>query len=331
MLKVSVIIPTHNHGKYISRAIDSVLSQTYNDYEIIVVDDGSTDNTKEILKPYLDRIRYFYKGQGGDASARNSGIRKAKGEYFIFLDADDLLMPKNLEIHAKILDENQDIGFVYSYYYDMIDNKISHTTALNRKPPSGWIAKELFMESFIPIHTEMVRRECFEDSGLFDESLRHNSDDDVRIRRALKWKSYFSDYPSAIYRRDTSVQKKNVLEEAYMLEELNFVLRRILKEFPSFKNELGYDARIRINGLYCQTAKVYLEGGDVRKARINILNYIKGNLRNKITLLPLLLLTISSSKTVPFGVRNIEFFEKTTFRNLFRLGLKKLFFYNAVF
>jgi glycosyltransferase involved in cell wall biosynthesis len=169
MPKVSVIIPSYNHGRYILQAIESVFSQTYDDYEIIVVDDGSTDNTEEAVKPYWERIRYFYKEHGGDASARNFGTRKANGEYLVFLDADDLLMPKKLEIQATILDENPDIGFVYSDFYNIIDNKISHTPALNRKLPSGFIAKELFMESFIPIHTEMVRRQCFKDSGLFDE------------------------------------------------------------------------------------------------------------------------------------------------------------------
>ena len=89
--------------------------------------------TKEIPKPYITKIRYFYKEKGGDASARNFGIRKASGDYFVFLDADDLLMPKKLEIQARILDENPDIGLVYSDYYNMRNNRISHTVMLNRK------------------------------------------------------------------------------------------------------------------------------------------------------------------------------------------------------
>lgn len=90
---VSVIIPVYNRAHYIKECLDSVLSQTYKDYEIIVVDDGSTDNVKEVLLPNMQQIRYIYKENGGAASARNVGIMHAKGDYIAWLDSDDRWLP----------------------------------------------------------------------------------------------------------------------------------------------------------------------------------------------------------------------------------------------
>lgn len=102
MPKVSVIIPTYNYDKYIEKAIDSVLDQTYRDIEIIVVDDGSTDNTREIIETrYKERVRYFYQENKGAPAARNIGLHKAKGEYVIFLDADDQLSRKQIFLFIK--------------------------------------------------------------------------------------------------------------------------------------------------------------------------------------------------------------------------------------
>ena len=94
---VSVIIPTYNSAGYIEEALESVFEQTLQDFEIIVVDDGSTDGTGEVLRKYGDRIRYIYQENNGPASARNGGIRVARGEYIAFLDADDLWVSTKLE------------------------------------------------------------------------------------------------------------------------------------------------------------------------------------------------------------------------------------------
>ncbi len=96
MPTISVIIPTYNGARYIRQAIDSVLAQSYSDYEIIVVDDGSTDNTAEILWPYGDRITYLYQSNQKLPTARNNGITASKGKYLAFLDSDDLFLPDKL-------------------------------------------------------------------------------------------------------------------------------------------------------------------------------------------------------------------------------------------
>src|SRR5690349_3602213 len=106
MPKVSVIIPTYNRAQFIARAVDSVLEQTYKDFEIIVIDDGSSDNTQEILKAYEGKIRYVYQQNKGISAARNRGIQEAKGEYIAFLDSDDVWKPEKLSVQVAILDVN---------------------------------------------------------------------------------------------------------------------------------------------------------------------------------------------------------------------------------
>src|SRR5271156_2034659 len=94
---VSVIIPTYNYGRFVTEAVDSVLAQSYTDHEVIVVDDGSVDDTPERMQPYAERVRYLRQPNQGPSAARNNGIEAARGEYVAFLDADDLWHPRKLE------------------------------------------------------------------------------------------------------------------------------------------------------------------------------------------------------------------------------------------
>ncbi len=109
MPEISVIIPAFNAGRFINRTIDSVLAQTYKDYELIVVDDGSTDNTGEAVKSYGEKVRYIYQPNAGDGPARNTGINAAKGRWIAFLDHDDEWPPEKLVAQMKLLSANPDL------------------------------------------------------------------------------------------------------------------------------------------------------------------------------------------------------------------------------
>ena len=111
MALISIIIPTYNYAEYIQKAIDSVLAQTYKNCEIIVVDDGSTDNTQEIIEnKYKNKVRYYYQENKGAPAARNKGIKKSKGEYLSFLDADDYLTESSIENRLTVLEQNKSIA-----------------------------------------------------------------------------------------------------------------------------------------------------------------------------------------------------------------------------
>ncbi|WP_143438568.1 glycosyltransferase family A protein, partial [Hydrocoleum sp. CS-953] len=112
--RVSVIIPVYNCDRYISQAIESILAQTYQSYEIIVIDDGSTDNTRLALQPYIEKIRYVYQENQGVSAARNHGIDLARGELIAFLDADDFFLPDKLTAQVGVFDAQPNLGIVHS-------------------------------------------------------------------------------------------------------------------------------------------------------------------------------------------------------------------------
>lgn len=178
---VSVIIPTYNRVKTVCEAIDSVLNQTYGNIEVIVVDDGSTDGTGDVLKSrYGDAIQYIYQENQG-TPPRNVGIRQSKGEYIAFLDSDDLWKPNKLDIQIeqfKNLDE--DVGLTYSgFEYSSQDGGTEQTHGCFYK---GEVVDDLVVKNFIQISSVVMRRKCFELTGFFDETLLRSEDWDLWLR-----------------------------------------------------------------------------------------------------------------------------------------------------
>ena len=114
MPRVSVIIPTYNSARFVVQAVESVLAQTYSDFEVIVVDDGSTDNTPVALAGYRQKIRYLHQENRGPSAARNAGYRASQGDYVLFLDSDDLIPPDTLERQVSFLNDHPEFGLVYS-------------------------------------------------------------------------------------------------------------------------------------------------------------------------------------------------------------------------
>jgi glycosyltransferase involved in cell wall biosynthesis len=178
MPKVSIIIPTHNCASYICEAIDSVFSQSYQDFEIIVVDDESVDNTKNILSRYNGKIRYFYKENKGPSAARNLGIREASGKYIALLDADDLWFSSHLESKLNILEQNSGIGLAYGKL-QVLENNI--VTGFKPSMPA-FVIKDFWDGASVTTSSVVVRRECFAKAGLFDERLKAVEDIDMWIR-----------------------------------------------------------------------------------------------------------------------------------------------------
>ncbi len=187
MKKVSVIIATYNYGRFITEAVDSVLNQTYPDREVIVVDDGSTDGTRNILKDYIEsvRITYIYQKNSGPGAARNTGIRASGGEYVCFLDADDRYLPEKLERQAALLEDEEAAGcFCNGMTFD-------GRPMLREFTGRG---KDCYFDdvlSGLNIFTPslMVRRNVIDEAGLIDESFRQSCEDldfALRIVRGRK-------------------------------------------------------------------------------------------------------------------------------------------------
>lgn len=181
---VSVIIAAYNAEKYIAQAIDSVLAQSHPCVECIVVDDGSTDGTAEIVKGYGGRVRYLYQQNAERSAARNNGMREARGELISFLDADDVLAPEKLAEQAAFLAEHPDYDVAYSRVSYFDDNDGTSFTP-QRRTPSGDIVAELLYGNFITIHSPLIRRDAAGHAGGFDPARNRYEDWDFLLRLAL--------------------------------------------------------------------------------------------------------------------------------------------------
>jgi hypothetical protein len=210
MPTVSVIIHTYNNEKFIAETVESVLNQTYKDYEIIVVDDGSADGTRDALVPYMQKIRYHYKENGGIASAKNAGICLSQTEFVAFLDHDDLWVPDKLQLQMECFNENLQVGLVYSKYTSFRDGKELRTKP--EKGYSGWIFKELLSKSFIQTSTVVVKRECLDAVGPYDETFSLGDEYDMFLRIAQKFQCGFVDKGLTRYRvHDTNASNNDFL------------------------------------------------------------------------------------------------------------------------
>lgn len=188
---VSVVLPTHNRPGYLKEAIESVLAQTYQDWELLVIDDGSTDETKETVQRYVQqdrRIRYIPQSQQGVSVARNTGIRSAAGRYLAFLDDDDLFLPKKLECQVAFLEAHPDTGMVYAYI-DLVDAQLQF---LDRQPYTpNWTFSGFISDCFILVHAVLVRTSCFEQLGGFRTDLRIIEDYEMWLRLSRSYQIAF--------------------------------------------------------------------------------------------------------------------------------------------
>lgn len=186
MAKVSVIIPTYNRSGMVREAVGCALGQTFGDLEVVVIDDGSTDDTRSVIEAIGDsRIRYFYKENGGCASARNYGLRQCSTEYIAMLDSDDLWPADFLETMLARLESQPEYGAAYSLIsarYPDGSGEIMHKAEMCK---SGHITEELFRRSFIWLQTTVFRGSVL--AGVaFDESMRNGADTDMLLRLSMR-------------------------------------------------------------------------------------------------------------------------------------------------
>ncbi|MHA1630175.1 MAG: glycosyltransferase, partial [Candidatus Heimdallarchaeota archaeon] len=182
----------------------SVLNQTFQDVEIVVVDDGSTDNTKDIINSYGEQVRYIYQENKGAASSRNTGIEASKGEYIAFLDSDDYYTAENLQKKLSLLESNSKIGWIYSDW-QYIDNKGNYldngSVRFNyrNKKLSGEIFEELFYKrNFIATDTVVIRRSVLEDIGFFDPTIPSQEEYELWLRVSARYPVCYINEPLVI-------------------------------------------------------------------------------------------------------------------------------------
>lgn len=234
MQTISVIIPTYNCGAFISNTINSVLSQQSGDFniEIIVVNDGSTDNTSEVMEEFRDRVHYIYKKNGGVASARNVGIRHALGEYLYFLDADDVLMPNWLFFAFNAFQKHQDIGVVHGGFQRWEagpeENPSSNYHTLSSKQnelgdaidirQTGWIYHQMLLNSWVLCSAAMIRREWVERCGGFEEGVPMGEDWSFWMRVSRNCQFLKMQRTAVLYRQHPNQATRKVYATNYAVK-----------------------------------------------------------------------------------------------------------------
>ncbi len=274
---VSVIITCYNYGKYLAGCLESVLCQTYRDFEIVIVNDGSTDNTDKVMQKYLPepKIRYIKQKNSGQANAKNTGIRNAKGDFLAFLDADDLWDSTKLEKQIPYF-ADPSVGVVYSVagYIDEDGHSQNFTLGKYLAPRSGNVTSYLYFDNFVPFSSAMVRKECLEKFGSFDESIKMGIDWDLWLRLSVRYKFAYVDEALLLYRVGHSGQMSKNLEERQRCSD------RIMIKFVQGHPNMLPESTIQKAMAYTNRNRgYYYRHIDIRRSNRLYLEAIKCNIK----------------------------------------------------
>jgi glycosyltransferase involved in cell wall biosynthesis len=231
---VSVVIPTYNYGRFVTEAVDSVLAQTRPAEEIIVVDDGSTDDTRERLRPYEGRVRYVYQNNQGLSAARNAGIRAARGDLIALLDSDDLWHPAKLAFQVQAMTRSPELGLVAADAVRDLKQGWPEVGEPGPLPLRAVTLRDLLIRSRFGPSGVLVRKPCFDAVGDFDTALRSAEDRDMWIRIAARFPVAKLEVPLWWYR----LHGGNMSAAARRMEENEMrVLRRALDVYEPLRQD----------------------------------------------------------------------------------------------
>jgi len=268
--KVSVIIATYNRATFLAETIDSVLQQRFRDYELIVVDDGSTDHTRTLVESYRSRIRYLYQQNRGPSAARNLGARHARAPWIAFQDSDDLTEPDHLEVLHTYANEHPQCGMVFANGAYLNGAKRKRETIIplaksHRLANEGVRLVDLFEKSIVRLQASLISKAAYHAVEGHDESLRICMDLDLAFRLFMTYPLAYLDRVVFSYRFHEGNIGGN--EELRLTENIR-VMQKLLDQFPAAQRELGV-RRVakRMSYRYYRLAKKYWNRGRRDEAR----------------------------------------------------------------
>ncbi|AXS82091.1 glycosyltransferase [Marinobacter sp. Arc7-DN-1] len=272
MVVISVITPTYNRARFLPNAVASVLAQTHADLELIIVDDGSEDNTRNVLKPFLadKRVRYFHQENQGQSHARNLALKQATGDFIAFLDSDDVWAPDKLEKQLAVFRANPEVDIVHGD--EAIINEQGAVISLqNMRRYSGRITRYLLADNSVSITTALVRRRCFDEMGGFDTSVGVADDYELWLRFSARYCYQYEPGIVASY-RVMADQISSDKRRRYAANE------RIIQQFLARYGEVlsPGERRWGLARFYCRKARYFASAGERGKA----VGAIAGALRN---------------------------------------------------
>lgn len=266
---VSVVIATYNRARFLPETIESVLTQRFQDFEIIVVDDGSTDETQQVLKGYGDKIRSLHQENRGPSAARNLGIHQARGKWIAIQDSDDLSTPDHLEVLFGQAQKNPNLGLVFANGAYLGGPSHRRTTIIPEKKSrrlaeEGVRLEDLFDKSILRLQAALIPKQYLEAIGGLDESLRICMDLDLGFRLFMRYPVAYLNHVVFLYRR----HGENIgRDQELRLSENIRVIDKLVHEHPRAREILG-ENRIarRVAYRYYRLAKGQWEAGDKKSA-----------------------------------------------------------------
>lgn len=260
---VSIVIPNYNHAQFLGDAINSVLDQTYTDFEIIVVDDGSKDNSREVIEQFGDKVRAIYQQNRGLSAARNTGIQAAKGSLIGVLDADDMYEPMFLDTLVNALQSNPDVDGI-SCGYRFVDEKDQALPQVeNRTVASHELYTSLLDGNFFVPESILVRIHCYNACGPFDETLRACEDWDMWLRFTKKFKIIHS---PQVLTRHRILRGSMSTDPLRMLTNRLAVLSKHVGSEPVDENDPDPIKRRAYGRAYLAGCVEYIQFGDENQA-----------------------------------------------------------------
>jgi glycosyltransferase involved in cell wall biosynthesis len=273
---VSIIIPTYNYGIYLSTAIQSCLNQTYKPIEIIIVDDGSTDNTKDLIKEFNDSVIYFFQNNSGVSAARNKGLELAKGNYLAFLDSDDYLTKDSIEVKMEILKKYPDIGIVFSPTYSKTFGQEGLRYNKRFKKFKNPITSDRFYEDLllrkIPFQPSAnLMRSSLAKKFRFPTNLSNGEDVAFFVKIFFSTKGYYLPKPTAVNIRHPKSLRHNTQE----IKKDEFI--ETVFGDPFYKGALDYLRSTCTAHRYLELSRRFSLSGQTKLAREYYLKAVSEN------------------------------------------------------
>jgi glycosyltransferase involved in cell wall biosynthesis len=275
-VRVSVLLPVYNGSRFVSHAIESVLKQTYQNIELIIVNDGSQDDCAAIIRPYLadQRIKYIEQANSGVAAARNTAFSLVSGKYIAFIDQDDIWLPNKLERQVAYLEAHPEIAMAHARqcYIDEAGNPIESNSD-HVEPVNGNCFRELFEKNCIAVLTVLARQSAIEEAGGFNRAA--SCSDDYEMWLKISWKHLigFQDEIVAAYR----IHKNNESLNSFKMTQADLVvMESVLSAYPEAKKALGSLWRSRLFDFNAQLSAWYSwKYNDYASARKHLLKALK--------------------------------------------------------
>lgn len=284
---VTVVLPAYNAREHIAQAIHSILAQDYSSLEVIVVDDGSLDDTAELVRQKFPMVRLYEKENGGAASARNFGLRNATGEYIAFLDADDVWLPGKLHAQIRYMESNSDCRLLcgkFSFWLADEDGFFPEPSTLFPEVGvakvevgcSGWVYHKLLLSNFVWTSTVIMRHELIEEIGYFDESLRLGQDYDYWLRASRVTEIHRLENIVALYRKhENSATMKGVSMTNHAARVIEMAVSKWGRSGPDGSSVSIRELKYRLYRIYFSAGYGCYRNGRLSRAVQEFTNALK--------------------------------------------------------